>query len=116
MAKRRSFRKRVREAGEDIGIWKLAKWACTKAQNPNELPIIPRLNTYRRRTAETVRDKAEALKTRFFSRVELDLSDINKTAFQKESFPQNSIEVSRKAVGEEIEAIIKTRNPTEPQE
>ena len=62
-------------------------------------------------TAETVQDKAEALKARFFPRVEADLSDIDKTSFQEGSFPLNSIKVSCKATVEEVEAILRTRKP-----
>jgi len=39
------------------------------------------------------------------------LSDINKTSFQKGSFPPDSIKVSCKAIREEVEAILKTRKP-----
>ena len=84
----------MHEAGEDGGIWRLSKWARTKAQAPNELPIMPTLVTPQGSTAETVQDKAEALKARFFPKAEADLSDITETAFQEESFPLNPITIS----------------------
>ena len=43
-AKRQSFREAIYKAIENgDGIWKLAKWDRTKAQKPNELPIMPTL-------------------------------------------------------------------------
>jgi hypothetical protein len=43
---RKCFRKAIHEAAKERnGIWKLAKWGRTKAQDPNELPIMPALVT-----------------------------------------------------------------------
>jgi hypothetical protein len=110
-AKRRSFRKAVHEAGESNGIWKLSKWARTKAQSPNELPIMPTLVTPQGNAAETIQDKAEALRARFFPKANADLSDIEETSFQEGSFPLDPFEISRKVEREEVEAILKSRKP-----
>jgi hypothetical protein len=37
--------------------------------------------------AETIESKADALKKRFYSKVEADLTDITSTAFQDNTFP-----------------------------
>ena len=58
-AKRQSFREAIHEAAEKgDGIWKLAKWGCTKAQKPNELPIMPTLVMEQGNTASTIMEKA----------------------------------------------------------
>ena len=61
--------------------------------------------------AETVQNKAEALKARFFLKAEADLLDINETSFQEGSFSSNPIELSCQATREEVEAILRTRKP-----
>lgn len=111
-AKRQSFREAIHEAAENgDGIWKLAKWGRTKAQKPNELPIMPTLVTEQGHTASTIMEKAEFLRARFYPTIEADLTDIEDFSFSRESFPLNSIEVDRKATREEVESILKSRKP-----
>jgi hypothetical protein len=42
-AQQRSFREAIAEAAEGEGVWRLAKWGRTTAQQPAELPVIPAL-------------------------------------------------------------------------
>jgi hypothetical protein len=65
-AKRQRFREAIHEAAENgDGIWKLAKWGRTKAQKPNELPIMPTLVTEQGSTASTIMEKGEFLRLCF---------------------------------------------------
>ena len=109
-AKRQCFRNAVHKAAEDGGIWRLAKWGRTKAQRPNELPIMPALVT-QSTIAHTITEKAEVLQARFYPNVEADLSDIQDTSFSRESFPLESIQINQEATREEVEAILKRRKP-----
>jgi hypothetical protein len=110
-AKRQSFREAIHEAVEKgDGIWKLAKWGRTKAQQPNELPIMPTLVTEQGK-AQSIPEKAEFLRARFYPTIEADLTDIEDFSFSRESFPLNSIEVNRKATRDEVESILKSRKP-----
>jgi hypothetical protein len=54
----------------------LAKWGRTKAQKPNELPIIPTLVIEQGNTTSTIMEKAEFLQARFYPTIEADLADI----------------------------------------
>ena len=78
-------------AKEHNGIWKLAKQRQTKAQDPNELPIMPALVTPQGNVVHTIQKKAEALKARFYPTVETDLSDIKETIFKDNSCYPNLI-------------------------
>ena len=60
--------------------------------------------------AYTVREKAEALKARFYPMVEADLSDIQDTLFQDNSF-QDSLEIPRLATAEEVSSLLRARKP-----
>jgi hypothetical protein len=111
-AKRRSFREAIHEVAEKGGgMWKLAKWGRTKAQRPNELPIMPTLVTEQGNIAHTIAEKAEFLRARFYPTMEADLTDINDFSFSRESFPPDSIEVSQEATKEEVESTLKSRKP-----
>ena len=109
-AKRQSFQEAIHEAAENgDGIWKLAKWGRTKAQKPNELPIMPTLVIEQGNTTSTIMEKAEFLQARFYPTIEVDLTDIEDFPFSRESFLLNSIEVDRRATREEVESILKSR-------
>ena len=106
---RRSFCTAIYEAAkEHNGIWKLAKWRYTKAQDPNELPIMPALVTPQGNVAHTIQEKAEALQARFYPTVEADLSDIKETIFKDDSFSPNLIQISQEATKEDVESILRT--------
>src|SRR3979411_1924013 len=79
-AQQRSFRKAIAEAAEGEGIWLLAKWGQTKAQQPAELPVMPALQSTQG-LVYSIQEKAEALKARFYPIVDVDLSDIQDTSF-----------------------------------
>ena len=61
--------------------------------------------------AQSILEKAEFLRARFYPTIEADLTDIEDFSFSRESFPPNSIEVNRKATREEVELILKSRKP-----
>jgi len=109
-AKRKQFREAIAEAAEGNSIWRLAKWGRTKAQLPPELPIMPTLTTSEGQ-AVTFQEKAEALRGRFYPRVEADLSDIHDTSFSLESFPRSAMQVDKTTSREEVETVLKSSRP-----
>jgi len=104
--KRRHFREMVHEATQGEGIWKLAKWGKT-SHGPVVLPVMPPLVT-EEGTAYTIPEKAQALRARFYPKVEADLDDITDTTFTEETFPQ-ALEVCQEVTADEIMALIRTR-------
>jgi hypothetical protein len=92
---RQGFQRAIYEAAKEHNrIWKLAKWRQTKAQDPNELPIMPALVTSQGNVVHTIQEKAEALKARFYSTVKADLSDIKETIFKDNFCYPNLIQIS----------------------
>ena len=108
-AQEKSFRQAIAKATEGEGVWRLARWARTKAQQPSELPVMPALQSSQG-LAYSVTEKAEALKARFYPIVEADLSDIQDTSFQDSTF-RNSLEITRLATAEEVSSLLKLRKP-----
>src|SRR6187402_3869362 len=108
-AQQQSFREAIAEAADGEGIWKLAKWGRTKAQQPVELPVMPPLQSTQG-LVYAITEKTEALKARFYPIVEADLSDISDTSFQENSF-QESIEVPKLATADEVTSLLKARKP-----
>jgi hypothetical protein len=71
------FCTQVHEVAESPnGIWKLAKWACTRSHLPPAIPQCPSLVTPNR-LATTFEEKEQAFCTKFFSpSPDVDLDDI----------------------------------------
>jgi len=59
-------------------------------------------------TARTIPEKVEALKERFYPEVQADLSDINETTFNDDSFLE-TLEIQERVEPEEITRILRTR-------
>src|SRR5271156_6681285 len=75
-AKQAHWRAGVHKATTSLeGIWKLAKWACTKSYLLREPAKMPNLQ-WNGTVASTASEKAAALVGRFFPKVEADLTDI----------------------------------------
>ena len=86
-AKRRSFREAIHEVVEKGGgIQKLAKQGYIRARKPNELLIMPTLVMEQGDIAQTIPEKVEFLRARFYPTIEADLSDIEDLSFSRESF------------------------------
>lgn len=96
----------VYEATQGEGIWRLAKWGKT-SHGPVVLPVTPPLVTDEG-TAHTIPEKAQALKARFYPKVEAELDDITDTSFVEETFSQ-ALEIRQEATADEILALIRTR-------
>lgn len=79
-AQQKSFREAIADAAEGEGVWRLAKWGRSIAQQPAELPVMPALQSTQG-LAYSIPKKAESLKARFYPIVEADLSDILDTSF-----------------------------------
>ena len=109
-AQQRSFREAVREAAKGEGIWRLAKWSRMKAQLPTKLPVMPALQSTQG-LVYSVHEKAEVLKARFYPIVEADLSDIQDTAFEEESFQNVCLDVPKQATVDEVSSLLKARKP-----
>ena len=73
------------------------------------MPVIPALQTTQG-PAHSISEKAEALKARFYPIVEADLSDIQDTSFQDNSF-QGSLDIPRLATAEEVSSLLRARKP-----
>ncbi len=91
-------------------MWRLAKWGRTKAQLPAELPVMPALKSTQG-LAYSINEKAEVLKARFYPVVEADLSDIQDTAFEEESFQGACLDVPKQATADEVSSLLKVRKP-----
>ena len=75
-AKQAHWRAAVHKAAiSSQGIWKLAKWACTKSHLPKEPAKMPNLH-WNGSLRTTVNKKAAALQERFYPTVAADLADI----------------------------------------
>jgi hypothetical protein len=108
-AQQKSFREAIADAAEGEGVWRLARWGRSTAQQPAELPVMPALQSTKG-LAYSIPEKAEALKARFYPIVEADLSDILDTSFQDSTF-QNSLEIPIIATADEVSSLLKARKP-----
>lgn len=91
------------------GIWKLVKWARTKRYLPREPAKMPNLK-WNGSLATTASGKAAALGSRFFSRVEADLTDIADRTFEDRA-PTIELQINQIATEWEVYTALKRAKP-----
>lgn len=105
-AKQKTFRNMIHEACEGEGLWRMAKRGRT-TQGAQVLPVMPPLITDSG-TAQTLPDKVQALRRRFYPIVEAELSDITDSTFDDASF-QDPLTVDRIVEPQEVTSLLRTR-------
>lgn len=105
-AKRKCFREMIHEATQGDGIWGLARWGRA-SEGPAALPIMPDLITDTG-TARSIPEKADALRTKFYPEVQADITDIQDTTFQDNTFI-GSFDIDQVVTHHEISALLRTR-------
>ena len=96
----------MHEACEGEGLWKMAKWGRT-TQGVYVLPVMPPLITDQG-IATSLPDKVQALRKRFYPRVEADLADISDTTFEDSSF-LNPLAICQDTNPQEVLNLLRTR-------
>ena len=104
--KRKAFRKDVHDAANSPeGVWRLTKWARTKSDQPAELPVMPALRTLTG-LATTFEEKVLALSQRFYPDSTADLSDIEDSTFEDNTFLPNWLPMEQTVTESEMTSII----------
>ena len=108
-AKQKYWRESVyNTANSAEGIWKLARWACTKSHLPPEPPKMPDIYWQGSRQT-TTQGKADILGERFYPETEADLDNI---LDQECQYAYNSPLFADQSVTEEdVQAIIRKTKP-----